>query len=64
MGGIEPTNSGVKVRCLTTWLHPIDTYQLNYINRLEGRIYVLQKCINNERGGIRTPDTIVRSHVL
>ena len=20
--GLEPTNSGVKVRCLTTWLHP------------------------------------------
>lgn len=23
MGGIEPTNDGVKVHCLTTWLHPI-----------------------------------------
>ena len=21
--GLEPTNSGVKVRCLTTWLHPM-----------------------------------------
>ena len=23
MGGLEPTNNGVKIRCLTTWLHPI-----------------------------------------
>ena len=22
MAGFEPTNDGVKVRCLTTWLHP------------------------------------------
>lgn len=22
MGGFEPTNGGVKVRCLTTWRHP------------------------------------------
>lgn len=21
--GLEPSNDGVKIRCLTTWLHPI-----------------------------------------
>ena len=29
--GLEPTNSGVKVRCLTTWLHP---KILSYIMRI------------------------------
>ncbi len=24
MAGFEPTNDGVKVRCLTAWLHPIE----------------------------------------
>lgn len=23
MGGIEPPNGGIKIRCLTAWLHPI-----------------------------------------
>jgi hypothetical protein len=22
MGGFEPPNGGIKIRCLTTWLHP------------------------------------------
>lgn len=22
MGGIEPPNGGIKIRCLTAWLHP------------------------------------------
>ena len=30
--GLEPTNSGVKVRCLTTWLHPkVKFYKFSYI---------------------------------
>ena len=26
VAGFEPTNSGVKVRCLTTWRHPIQKH--------------------------------------
>ena len=36
MVGLEPTNSGVKVRCLTTWLHPkilIQNYTLTILNK-------------------------------
>jgi hypothetical protein len=31
--GLEPTNSGVKVRCLTTWLHPI-WIEFKYTNKI------------------------------
>ena len=59
MGGLEPTNNGVKIRCLTTWLHPIKPCIL-YTER-----YKKKKNSNKiGQGGIRTPDTVVRSHVL
>jgi hypothetical protein len=32
VGGLEPTNGGVKVRCLTTWLHPkIDLNSITFV---------------------------------
>jgi hypothetical protein len=48
--GFEPTNGGVKVRSLTTWRHPT-------IIRIINKFKIGQE-------GIRTPDTVVRSHVL
>ncbi len=55
MGGLEPTNNGVKIRCLTTWLHPMKPCIL-YTEDI--------KIKKIGQGGIRTPDTVVRSHVL
>ena len=48
VAGFEPTNGGVKVRSLTTWRYPILYLEL----------------LNIGQEGIRTPDTVVRSHVL
>ena len=53
MAGFEPTNGGVKVHSLTTWRHPKKVTQFNKIKLL----FIGQE-------GIRTPDTVVRSHVL
>ena len=50
VAGFEPTNGGVKVRSLTTWRHPMNIE------------VILIFIIGQE--GIRTPDTVVRSHVL
>ena len=33
--GIEPTNAGIKIRCLTTWLHPNYLLNLSNISRAE-----------------------------
>ena len=54
VAGFEPTNGGVKVRSLTTWRHPkiLLEIRLNHDNKTIGQ------------EGIRTPDTVVRSHVL
>ena len=49
VAGFEPTNDGVKVHSLTAWRHPKIIAQFNLILGPEG---------------IRTPDTVVRSHVL
>ena len=57
MGGLEPTNSGFKARCLTTWLHPKK-------KKYAKKIFVYRKVYKLELGGIRTPDTVVRSHAL
>ena len=48
MAGFEPANGGVKVRSLTTWRHPKNR-KLKF---------------NFGPEGIRTPDTVVRNHVL
>ena len=52
VAGFEPANGGVKVHSLTTWRHPkqlrLKKKKTNYIGQ----------------EGIRTPDTVVRSHVL
>lgn len=56
VGGLEPTNGGVKVRCLTTWLHPKIKAITNDVDSY--------KEYQHELGGIRTPDTVVRSHAL
>ncbi|AGH45366.1 hypothetical protein C427_3257 [Paraglaciecola psychrophila 170] len=31
VAGLEPTNDGIKTRCLTTWLYPkgVDNYEAN-----------------------------------
>ena len=64
MGGLEPTNNGVKVRCLTTWLHPINEKdKLKTLINLSFSVYYIIE-IKNEQGGIRTPDSVVRSHML
>ena len=56
MAGFEPTNGGVKVRSLTTWRHPkIIEVDLNKVKLYDK---------NTGQEGIRTPDTVVRSHVL
>ena len=49
VAGFEPANGGVKVHSLTAWRHP-----------------KILKSYIKETGqeGIRTPDTVVRSHVL
>jgi hypothetical protein len=38
VGGLEPTNGGVKVRCLTTWLHPkIDIIFITFVESLNNK---------------------------
>ena len=54
VAGFEPTNGGVKVHSLTTWRHPI-----TYLKKL-----IIGFIFNIGQEGIRTPDTVVRSHVL
>ena len=56
VAGFEPTNGGVKVHSLTAWRHPKILIQLKLIKK------VIISIIGQE--GIRTPDTVVRSHVL
>ena len=34
MAGFEPTGDGVKVRCLTAWLHPNITKAARHLNAL------------------------------
>ena len=61
MEGFEPTHDGVKVHSLTTWRHPIiELYNKELFN------FLLKIKISSLFGqeGIRTPDTVVRSHVL
>ena len=53
VAGFEPTNGGVKVHSLTAWRHPKAVTQFNKIKLL----FIGQEVI-------RTPDTVVRSHVL
>ena len=57
VAGLEPTNDGVKVRCLTAWLYPI-IQDLPFI----GLVSKPQK--NGEPTGIRTPDTRLRRPLL
>jgi hypothetical protein len=65
VAGFEPANGGVKVHSLTTWRHPKFVTQLQE-SKIYLYIYYLYKLnilvIGQE--GIRTPDTVVRSHVL
>ena len=49
VAGFEPTNGGIKTHSLTTWRHPRNLK--SYIGKIG-------------QEGIRTPDTVVRSHVL
>ena len=35
IGGFEPTNDGVKVHCLTTWLYPKKSLMINKVNYIE-----------------------------
>jgi len=59
MGGFEPTDNRVKVCCLTTWRHPIfDKFSIIVSIKIKK-----DESIDGQ-GGIRTPDTVVRSHVL
>ena len=53
VAGFEPTNGGVKVHSLTTWRHPKIIIQ-----------FIEHKISTIGQEGIRTPDTVVRSHVL
>ena len=54
VAGLEPTNHGVKVRCLATWLYPI----------IKSVCYTLSFSKNGEPTGIRTPDTRLRRPLL
>ena len=40
VAGFEPANAGVKVPCLTTWLHPIKrgSYRTRYLSTVEGNL--------------------------
>lgn len=60
MAGFEPTNGGVKVHSLTTWRHPTIAIQSKELRNILSKFN--SSIIGQE--GIRTPDTVVRSHVL
>ena len=51
--GFEPTDDGVKVRCLTAWRRPIIKIQPHRI-----------LCGFGDPSEIRTPDTLIKSQVL
>jgi hypothetical protein len=55
VAGFEPANGGVKVHSLTAWRHP-KIFELEFLIQI--------KNFNIGQEGIRTPDTVVRSHVL
>lgn len=52
--GFEPTDDGVKVRCLTAWRRPII--------KLKAAQDFLCGC--GDPSEIRTPDTLIKSQVL
>ena len=52
--GFEPANGGVKVHSLTAWRRPRE-FELEILIQIK---------FNIGQEGIRTPDTVVRSHVL
>ncbi len=51
MGGFEPPNGGIKIRCLTTWLHP---------NRRWAILMICQGCKRDNRHELRL--TVARTH--
>ena len=55
VGGFEPTNDGVKVRCLTAWLHPNGKEYTRLALSLSSKLIGVD-------GGIRTHDP--QSHNL
>ena len=76
VAGIEPTHQGVKVPCLTAWLHPnmtaCRTEKMGWVVGLEPtasratiwRASQLRHSHHNEPEGIRTPDTRLRRPLL
>ncbi len=57
VAGFEPTSDGVKVRCLTAWLYPIND---NSLSNLQGFVHF----IKSDPYGIRTRDTAVKGRCL
>ena len=57
VAGFEPTSDGVKVRCLTAWLYPIND---NLLSNLQGFV----RFIESDPYGIRTRDTAVKGRCL
>lgn len=52
MEGLEPSDDGVKIHCLTTWLHPIFDFENNYnVN------FMMSLEVNNKMGkeGVEPP---------
>ena len=71
VAGFEPTNDGIKTRCLTTWRHPkMNWYSLYIIFKKSARfflileLYPLKEADNGALGGIRTHDPCLRRAIL
>ena len=70
MAGFEPTNDGVKVRCLTTWLYPYiwggvwDSNPRHSVPQTDALPTELTPPYFGTLGGIRTPDPLLRRQLL
>ena len=52
MAGFEPTNTGVKVLCLTTWRHPNinQLYSSNHLYGIGYEDYIISERFGGESG--------------